>query len=146
MSEITKDEFGKSVKRYQLELYRFAFSILKTEEEAQKVVQRAIVTAYKSRSRLRKPEEFKSWMMKIVVDESRHIFKVPKWSGRVTSEVDCDLWDFIMQLEDNVRPILVLFYYDNYSTKEIGKMIRRPKCIVESRLSRARVKLETFIS
>ncbi len=154
MSEITKEEFSENIKRYQLELYRFAFSISKTEDKAQEIVQKAIVGAFKGRGTLRKPEEFKSWMMQRVADESKQIFKTIKRLGHVEdrkayqdkSKADCGLWDFIMQLDDNVRPILVLFYYDNYSTKEIGKMIRRPEWVVESRLSGAREKLKTFIS
>jgi len=41
-------------------------------------------------------------------------------------------------LNDDVKLIVVLYYYDNYSVKEISEIVNIPEGTVKSRLSTAR--------
>ncbi len=51
------------------------------------------------------------------------------------------LWDIVAALPDEFRAIVVLFYYEDISTRDIAKMLRISEGTVKSRLFRAREKL-----
>ncbi|MBM6860954.1 sigma-70 family RNA polymerase sigma factor, partial [Clostridium saudiense] len=52
-----------------------------------------------------------------------------------------DLTNAIASLNDDLRSITVLYYFEDMSTVEIAKMLEIPEGTVRSRLSRAREKL-----
>ena len=41
-------------------------------------------------------------------------------------------------LNDEIKLIVILYYYDNYSIKEISEIVNIPEGTVKSRLSKAR--------
>lgn len=160
MNNITKEIFSENIKKYQQEMYRFAYSIVKTDVDAQDAVGEAIVKAYENRGKLRDINKFKTWIMAILVNESKNILrnkgryvvvedntmqKQLNAQGDSKPPADNGLWDAVMQLEEEFRKIVVLFYYDEFSTKEISKMLRLPEGTVKSRLSRAREKLKELV-
>lgn len=51
-----------------------------------------------------------------------------------------------MQLERKYRIVVVLYYYEGYSTSEIASMLGVPVNTVSTRLARARAKLRTLIT
>ena len=50
-----------------------------------------------------------------------------------------------MELDEEFREVVVLYYYEQFSVREIGKMLRVPEGTVKSRLARAREKLLRII-
>ena len=61
-------------------------------------------------------------------------------------EEDHDLFLAVMQLERKYRIVVVLYYYEGYSTSEIASMLGVPVNTVSTRLARARAKLRTLIT
>ena len=46
------------------------------------------------------------------------------------------------KLDKDLREIVILYYFEDFSVKEISKIIKIPEGTVKSRLSRARAELE----
>lgn len=154
MSYINKEEFAEMVKIYQLELYRLSFAILRNEADAQDAVGDAIVKAYEQRRMLGSKEKFKSWIMKIVVNTSKNMLRskhqivyiedMPEMKVGASEKRD-EVWDAVLELDYKHRVVVVLYYYECFSAKEISQMLHIPEGTIKSRLARAREKLKTLL-
>ena len=52
------------------------------------------------------------------------------------------LFEEVMKLPEKYRVVVHLFYYEDYSIKEIAKILRTTESNIKVRLSRGRVKLK----
>jgi RNA polymerase sigma-70 factor (ECF subfamily) len=139
-------------------LFRVASSILRNDADAEDAVSEATLKAYIHFGRLRRVESFKPWIMKILVNESYAIARkrksfepldnIPEETGEVPlSPADSlALWNAVSQLPEEFRAVTVLFYYEDMSIKDIGKILRVPIGTVNSRLSRARERLRVLLT
>lgn len=55
-----------------------------------------------------------------------------------TTQENTDLYDAIKSLPSKCSIVVYLFYYEGYSTKEIGKLLHIKEATVRTRLVRAR--------
>ena len=56
-----------------------------------------------------------------------------------------ELWDVVMQLAPVYREVIVLYFYERFSIKEIGKTLHVPEGTVKSRLSRGKNALRDML-
>ena len=63
------------IRREQESLYRMAFLYTRNEEDALDALQEGILKAYTHRKTLRKPEHFKTWLMRIVINSAQDLMK-----------------------------------------------------------------------
>jgi len=56
-----------------------------------------------------------------------------------------ELWSVVSKLEDDFRIVVILYYYEDCSLKEISRILSIPTGTVKSRLSRAKCKLKEMI-
>ncbi len=154
MEKISSIEFAELIRQYQLEMYRLSFAMLKNEADAQDAVSETIVRAFERRNQLKDKEKLKPWLMKILVNVSKTLLKnrqrlvllddTAQMDSPITDSPD-ELWELVMQLEEEFRAVVVLYYYQCFSTKEISWMMKVPEGTVKSRLARAREKLKVLI-
>ena len=57
---------------------------------------------------------------------------------------ESELENVLKQLEDNLKTVVVLYYYDDLPVAEIANILNIPEGTVKSRLSRARDKIYTI--
>ena len=119
-------QFETLAARYIDMIYAVAFSALKNRADAEDVTQDVLIQLYKT------DKEFESYS---------HV----KTLG-FEHEEDHDLFLTVMQLERKYRIVVVLYYYEGYSTSEIASMLGVPVNTVSTRLARARAKLRTLIT
>lgn len=140
-------EFCELVKTYRYQLYVIAFAILKNEEDAQDAVCSAILKAYEHIDQLKNPHKFKAWMITITKNEALHIKrrrlelpgdeKIEELLEPVRDHYN-ELWDVIQNLPEEYRLVIVLFYYNELSLRDITKVLNIPLGTVKSRLNRGR--------
>jgi len=68
-----KAAFEALIIENRLSLYRVAKGILKNEEDSADAIQEAIIKAYKGIKHLKKEEYFKTWLIKILINECNAI-------------------------------------------------------------------------
>lgn len=103
---------------------------------------------------LRDEEKFKSWLMQILVNNARKEIKkrnrylftdeIEKFLPQENEQTK-KVWEFIFSLDEDLRVIVVLHYYQGFQVKEIAKMLHVPQGTVKSRLFRARNELKKLI-
>ena len=140
-------DFCEQVKTYRYQLYVVAFAILKNEEDAQDAVCSAILKGYEHIDQLKKSNKFKAWMITITKNEALKIRrrrlelpgddKVEELLEPVRDHYN-ELWDCIQNLQEEYRLVIVLFYYNELSLRDIAKILNIPMGTVKSRLSRGK--------
>jgi RNA polymerase sigma factor, sigma-70 family len=135
-------------------MYYLALSICKNEADAQDIVGETIVKAFEARNQLRNDARFKYWIMKILTNtaytylkrKKRLVFEEPV-EEIVTKNENSDhgLWAKVMGIEEKYRMVIILYYEQEFSTREISKILNIPEGTVRSRLARAREKLKDIL-
>lgn len=152
---IQKEVFAELVRENKVPMYRLAYGILRNQMDAEDAVSEAVVKAFERLSSLREPEKFKPWMMQIVANEARKLYGKKKRVDLVedASEMKLyhedaknELWDIVVRLDEKSRAVVILFYYEQLSLKEIGGVLDISEGTVKSRLFRAKEKLRVLLA
>lgn len=149
-----KDKFIEEIKLSKNQMYIVALSILKNNEDAEDIVQEALLLAYEKLYTLKDDNKFRSWMMRIVVNQAKmyirknrnivymdHIENLVEKSAEEKDE-DQNIWELVLSLKSELSTVVILYYQQNYSICEISKIMCVPSGTVKSRLSRARALLK----
>ena len=154
LNKLNKDEFESLVIENQISMYRLAMSILKNTDDAEDAVSETILTAYENLSSLKKSDSFKAWIMTILVNVSKKMLRKKKrvvlydnlgLFEKSIEERTGEMWEAVLTLDEEYGKVVILYYYEGFSTKEIAKILHIPEGTVKSRLSRARSKLQQII-
>jgi RNA polymerase sigma-70 factor (ECF subfamily) len=154
LNKLSKDEFADLVIKNQTSMYRLAMSILKNTTDAEDAVSESILIAYKHLSSLKKPDSFKAWIMTILSNVSKtmlknrekiDLYKEPDLFEKTAKEDSNEIWQLVLTLSEEYSQVVILYYYEGFTTKEISKILHIPEGTVKSRLSRARNKLQQLI-
>ena len=147
MSVMNKEELSKLILENQKEMYVLACSILKNQADAQDAVSECIVRAFENRTSLKKRTSARSWLMKILINVSRSaitkrqkvvLFADPEQYEQEPETAEDHLWSVILELPENVRVVMVLYYYEGFSVREISTLLDIPEGTTKTRLSSGR--------
>lgn len=145
--------FVKIVNEYKTAMFRLAFSIVLNKEDAEDVVSEAVLKAYSHLKNLRHTKKMKAWIFQIIVNESKNCLKKRNQMqfyeemdyGSQQDEETSDLFEFVCQLEERFREVVILYYFEEFKVKEIASILGITEGTVKSRLSRARLKLKRYL-
>ncbi|REK37610.1 MAG: RNA polymerase sigma factor [Planctomycetota bacterium] len=141
------------VEQYYELLYRFAYRLSGSSADAEDLVQQAFLAAHAKLDQLRESDKVRSWLFTIVHNAFRkqvrrqhpQAFSTlpsepdPQVEAQVDAVADADaLQTALNQLTEEHRTPLILFYFEDFSYKQIAEMLDIPVGTVMSRLSRGK--------
>lgn len=142
-----KTKYSEYIRLYKRDLYIIAKAILNNEADTEDAVSNAILKGYENIHQLRNIKKFKPWMMTITRNEALKIKKkrlelpgndmVEAMLNPIQDEYD-EMWDILQEIKEEYRLVIVLFYYDGLSLKDISNVLNIPLGTVKSRLSRGK--------
>ena len=144
---MTKETFTKLVLESEKTLYRVSMSMLKNESDCEDAVQTAILTAYEKLGTLKNEEFFKTWLVRILINvcnkqlnERKRFVAIQECmeTAAATTEINIDVKMALKQLPLKIREVVVLYYMEDFSVKEIKAILNIPEGTVKSRLSKGR--------
>lgn len=145
---MNKKQFTTEVLEAEKSLYHIAKSILKNDEDCADAIQNAVLHAFEKLHTLRNERYFKTWLTRILINECNHIIRSRKEqipyedyyeAQSVTQqENNPEVFEAVMELEDNYRIPFVLFYVEGFSIKEICQILKLSQGTVKTRLYRGR--------
>ncbi len=151
-SIMTKDQFSAKILAMERSLYHVAKSILKNDEDCADAMQNAILKAYGKLHTLKHEEFFKTWVTRIVLNESYAILREKKtlvsyedyMGEELTTEEpgNSPVFEEIMKIPEKYRVPFVLHYVEGYSVSEVAKMLNISEGSVKTRLYRTRNRLK----
>lgn len=131
--------------------YRLAFGILGQEHAAQDAAQEACVIAYRSIAQLRSADAFRTWFYRIVVREASRVARhalplgeIPECAAEQSSDT-LEVWDALSRLSAPLRETVVLRYFYQLSSREIGRILGVPDATVRFRLMSAKRRLRPLL-
>lgn len=140
-------EFCERVSQYRYQFYITAYAVLGNEADAEDAVCNAILNGYEHLAQLKNPKKFKAWMLTITKNEALKLCqKRMELLGNEnverllppTYDSHNELWDIVQTLKDEYRIVIVLFYYNNLSLRDISSILDISIGTVKSRLNRGR--------
>lgn len=158
MSSYSPGEIEKILERYGDTIYRMAYLQVKSRNEADDIYQEVCLKLLRQESKIDDDGHLKAWLLRTTVNCCKDYWK-SAWYRKVTfdnepvmerqdvsEENETGYVTECMQgLSEKYRVILHLYYYEEYSIKEIGRILRLKENTVASRLSRGRSKLKKII-
>ena len=159
MREEDKEFFIQKINENRLKMYKTAISILKDEDDANDAIQEALYSAYKNYYSLREKSYFTTWIIKILINKCYNIINKNKKiayiddtiiqnteSSEDNYEIENSLEWVLNQIDKDLKEIVVLYYYDDFSVADIANILEIPQGTVKSRLSRAREQIKEIIN
>ncbi len=143
---MTKEVFAELVLKNEDILFKVAMSMLKNEDDAQDAMQSAILRAYERLNTLKHETYFRTWIIRILINicnkQLRQRSKTTEWNERdvisVSSETEVEVRAAVEVLPLKIRQVIILYYSEQFTTKEISSILRIPKGTVLSRLHKGR--------
>ena len=127
------DDLGNLIMENMQSMYRVAFSILKNEEEMSDAISNTVVIVFEKIDTLRNEEFFKTWLIKILINECYKICKQNKkiiylenlnQDGLSYNDqyVDFEIRNIIKKLDKELKEIVILYYFEDFGVKEIARI------------------------
>jgi RNA polymerase sigma-70 factor (ECF subfamily) len=141
-------------------LYRYAYRLCGTAADAEDLTQEAFSKALARFPQLREPERAKAWLFRIlrnaylhrVRDDRRHRVVPLDSVGEVPSATSAqslpelepgELQAALDELDETFRTPIILYYFEDFSYRDIAEQMDLPIGTVMSRLARAKAYLRT---
>lgn len=157
-----KKAFTDLILLIQHDLYRIAKTRLNDDHDINDAIQETMINAYKHLKNLKDNATFKSWIIKILINECNKIYKKKSKNQKlfekitieenintkvssienINSKMDFEL--MISQLNYEEKLIVTLFYNNKYSCNEISNILNMNVNTVKSKLSRAKEKVKKY--
>lgn len=148
------------VRYYSPMVYRIALTKTQSSHDADDIFQEVFMKLCMNTKPFETEEHRKAWLIKVTVNCCNSHFTAP-WRRNVDSLEDavlsqipdetteeCDLGDGpdvyaqVLKLPQNMREVILLYYYEEMSIREISQVLQTSEVNVKKRLSRARQKLK----
>lgn len=151
---MTKEQFTQNILDCEEMLFRISMSMLKNEADCQDAMQTAILLAYEKLYTLKNQEYFKTWIVRILINVCNKQLKFRQKSIEIkdyyktedSSQETAEIRMLVESLPVKIRQVIVLYYMEDFSTKEISSILKIPKGTVLSRLAKGRDLLKIDLS
>lgn len=148
------DEFKQQmIKKHFNTVYRLALLKTKNSHTADDVLQEVFLRFLKTDKPFESDEHVKFWLIRVTVNCSNSMLS-SSWFKKTVSlpetlaffnPEESDLYLTVAKLPQKYRTVIHLYYYEDYSVKEIANALKIKESTVKSQLKRGREKLKTML-
>ena len=137
------------------ELYLMAKSYNYQDEDIADIIQETIYLAYKNISKLRDVSLFRTWIVRILINECKKFYKKNKNIYSLDDENNykepayennherMGFDELISILDKEEKMIFTLFFYMGFTTKEISKVLKIKDATIRSKIARGKQKIKS---
>ena len=129
------DEVVRLFDQYAGDLFRFALSYLGSKHDAEDIVQDVFLKLL-SKTVFLKPGSEKAYLMKVTANGCKNLLKAPAHRAGVDLESASAELACFYELTDG------LHYYEDYSYKEVAKLLKLSESAVAMRIKRGKEQLK----
>jgi RNA polymerase sigma-70 factor, ECF subfamily len=153
------EAFELLIKQESDKLYKIAFLHVRNKEDALDVIQESVYKAFISIEKLKNPDFFSTWLVKILIRTAYRVLEQRKVLAFIDDDSITDLLDkevpkyeqqvdlsyAVSKLKNNYQTVIILFYYNDLSIRDISKTLDKPEGTIKTYLRRARLELKKMI-
>ena len=138
---------GALVRQYAPAVYRLAYARTGSRADAEDVMQEVFLRLVRAAPVFDSEEHAKAWLLRVASNCAADLFRLPWRRREVPLEEDLpaaespeagSVTEAVLSLPARYRLPVHLYYYEDLSVAEIGKIIGKSEGTVKSRLFRAR--------
>lgn len=154
MVYLNKNEFlEQTIEKYSNMVYRLAMARTRNIETSEDVYQEVFLRLARKMPEFESEEHKKAWLIRVTINCSKSILNSSFIKHRAELDENLsfetperhDIYYAVLNLPIKYRTVIHLYYYENYSIKEISKILKLNENTIKTRLSRARQKLEKTV-
>lgn len=155
----TKEQFCQSIHECEKAMYILAKGIVKNDVDVADVMQEAILKAYTNYDSLNDKDKFKPWIMRIVhntaidfIKKQREILdsetteQIAIEESTIDKETKLTVWEAVQKLNFPYQTVIILYYYNGYSTEQISEITSTSVVNIRKQLSRGRKMLANLLN
>ncbi|MDO4306775.1 MAG: sigma-70 family RNA polymerase sigma factor [Eubacteriales bacterium] len=142
------DAFLELMEQNSLAMYKIARGILKNDHDVADAIQDTILKCFEKIHTLRQPEYFKTWMIRVLINECNQILghyqrinmpgELPETARQDASLAEFEFKEMLELVDEKYRVILILHYVEGFKISEIAELLDLKENTVKTRLLRAR--------
>ena len=153
-----KNAFTDIILQIRNDLYKIAKTRISSDDDIEDLIQDTMIETYKHIKKLREPEKFRMWVIKILINKCNKLYKkkyrkdisIDEYNlenyiilnNQKDIEDDLNFYYLIKYLKYEERIVLVLHYMEQYSVKDISKILKTNENTIKTHLYRAREKIK----
>lgn len=141
---------------YGRNLYTAAFNVCGNPQDAEDAVQDTFIEYLSQKKEFESPEHVRAWLFRVAINKAKNKTKsffrrntLPLEDYMATAEFPTEeasqIFESVMKLPEKYRIVIHLFYYEDYSVKEIGEILKLSPGNVKVRLTRGRESLRNML-
>lgn len=143
--------------KYKDSVFRAAFSVSRNPDDAENVAQETSLSYMESTRQFENEEHIKAWLLRTAINKSKNVMRSFWHRNRTSLEdymagltfhepQDQELVEAVLSLPKSCRIVMYLYYYEEYSVKEVAGLLGLSEEAVKSRLFRGRKMLKELFS
>lgn len=160
MNHLTDEQFGIIYNKYYSMLLNIANKYVRNYPDSEDIVQEVFIKLYKNNKTFEEDEMIKYYLIRLTINYSLNVIKHEKKqlidneyinnlpdtsNSEERNENKEEIYNCICLLKDNYKTIIILYYYEKYSLKQISNILKISESNASTRLNRAREKLKKII-
>ena len=150
---MNKEQFTAEVLHAEKSMYHIAITILNHEDDCKDAMQSSVLHAFEKLHTLKNEKYFKTWVIRILINECNQIIRqrkkqVPYDETYEQADIasprmeDSEVFMALKELPNDYQIPFVLFYIEDFSVKEISKLLGISPGAVKNRLYRGRIMMK----
>lgn len=153
MAAFGKEDTERIIRQHADMIYRIAVHHTGNTADAEDIMQDVCVELLTKCPCPEDPEHLKAWLIRVTVNKCNSLHRFARRRAYEPLEDHSDLaqpeensvMEEIRQLPENMRDVIYLYYYEDYTIAEIADMLGKNPNTVSSTLQRARRKLRNIL-
>lgn len=154
---LSEQEFNKKYELYSQELMNISYGYTKSRDDSLDIIQNVFTKLVNNPKQFNNLNEEKYWLIRITINECKDFIRKKSKRPIINADLvnsfsnyDSEtenlhyIADVVKTLPEKYRAVIILFYWDSLSIKEIAKVLKISEDAVKKRLERARrlIKIE----
>ena len=147
-----KDAFCRLMDENVQNMYKIAAAYLKNDEDVADAIQDTILSCYENLKSLKQNRYFKTWMIRILINKCKDMIQKKKlvtYTDQMPEtpfheeEYAAMEWAQVLEtLDSKYRLVVLLYYMEGFSVREISDALDMKESTVKSRLHRGKNRLQ----
>ena len=144
--------FAELMEGQKSTMYKVARSYLHNDADAADAMSETVLACFEKLDSLRQPEYFRTWLVRILIRKCQDILRERKRSvpleelapaGRdEPGHARVEFLDLLDSLDEKYRTVLLLYYGEGFTVREIAQAMELKEDTVKTRLKRGRAQFK----
>lgn len=147
------EEFTRLFGLYRSSVYRISYCQLRNRADAEDVTQEVFLRLYISPPEYTEDAQARAWLIRVAINRCRDLLRSRRYRQyeELSEEIPAvspeeqRLLSVIGQLKPKLRCVMYMYYYEEYTVKEIAALLKITQTAVTSRLMRGRAELKALL-